>query len=83
MVQDNTKEAKITKGNRISSIWIIPIIALGIGLWMLFQYINNQGPEITLKLTNAAGIEAGKTKIKSRNVDVGVITEIELSENYD
>lgn len=67
----------------ISRVWIIPLIAFAIGVWMLFQYISSRGPEITLILPDATGIEAGKTEIKSRNVKVGTITEVELSENYD
>ena len=50
---------------------------------MLFQYINSTGPEITLKLPTAEGIEVGKTEIKALNVKVGVITDVKLSEDYD
>ncbi|GEA60748.1 paraquat-inducible protein B [Vibrio comitans NBRC 102076] len=64
-------------------MWIIPLIAFAMGMWMLFQYVNSRGPEVTLMLPDAAGIEAGKTAIKARNVKVGTITEIELSENYE
>mgnify|MGYP006239255539 FL=1 len=50
---------------------------------MLFQYFNNRGPEITLILPDASGIEAGKTAIKSKNVHVGTITDVALSEDYE
>ncbi|KFK57260.1 paraquat-inducible protein B, partial [Vibrio vulnificus] len=63
--------------------WIIPILALGIGLWMLFQHLNSTGPKIYRKLPTADGLEVGKTQIKALNVNVGVITDIALSENYD
>ncbi|MBJ6934416.1 MCE family protein, partial [Vibrio cholerae] len=41
------------------------------------------GPKITLILPTADGLEVGKTQIKALNVNVGVITEIKLSEDYD
>ncbi|EKO3536451.1 intermembrane transport protein PqiB [Vibrio fluvialis] len=75
--------AQIKQQKQISAIWIIPILALAMGAWMLFQYVNSSGPIIVLQLPTADGIEAGKTEIRALNVKVGVITEITLSENYD
>ncbi|KDO13492.1 hypothetical protein DP83_18565, partial [Vibrio metoecus] len=75
--------AEITAQKQLSAIWIIPILALAMGLWMLFQYVNSTGPKITLILPTADGLEVGKTQIKALNVNVGVITDITLSENYD
>ncbi|MEH0388412.1 intermembrane transport protein PqiB [Vibrio mimicus] len=75
--------ADVTSQKQLSAIWIIPILALAMGLWMLFQYVNSTGPKITLILPTADGLEVGKTQIKALNVNVGVITDITLSENYD
>ena len=38
-----------------------------------FYHYSHQGPEVTLITANAEGIEGGKTTIKSRSVDVGVV----------
>ena len=76
-------EANIKKQTQISAIWIVPIVALVIALWMLFQFINNKGPEITIIMPTAEGINIGKTEIKSLNVKVGIVTDITLSEDYD
>ncbi|MBE5159989.1 intermembrane transport protein PqiB [Vibrio parahaemolyticus] len=75
--------AEITSQKQLSAIWIIPILALAMGIWMVFQYINSNGPKITLILPTADGLEVGKTQIKALNVNVGVITDIKLSEGYD
>ena len=56
--------AKIKKLQRLSPIWLIPIVAASIGLWMVVTTLHNQGPLITLELDNAEGIEPGKTPIK-------------------
>lgn len=75
--------ADITSQKQLSAIWIIPILAIAMGIWMVFQYINSNGPKITLILPTADGLEVGKTQIKALNVNVGVITDIKLSEGYD
>lgn len=83
MSEEINHSAKISQQKQLSSVWIIPILALGIGLWMLFQHLNSTGPKIYLKLPTADGLEVGKTQIKALNVNVGVITDIALSESYD
>lgn len=83
MSDENNATAQIKPQKQVSAIWIIPILALAMGAWMLFQYIDSTGPEITLKLPTAEGIEVGKTEIKALNVKVGVITDVKLSEDYD
>lgn len=75
--------AEITSQKQLSAIWIIPILALAMGMWMLFQYVNSTGPKVTLILPTADGLEVGKTQIKALNVNVGVISEIKLSKRYD
>ncbi len=74
--------AEITAQKQLYAIWIIPILALAMGLWMLFQYVNSTGPKITLILPTADGLEVGKPKLKPL-MSMFVITELQLSEDYD
>nr|WP_272902959.1 intermembrane transport protein PqiB [Xenorhabdus sp. Sc-CR9] len=73
--------ARISKLKSWSPVWIIPVITVLIGAWILFYHFSHQGPEVILMTSNAEGIEAGKTKIKSRSVDVGVVETVSLSDN--
>ncbi|MDW1892914.1 paraquat-inducible protein B, partial [Vibrio sp. Vb1574] len=57
MSDENNVTAQIKPQKQISAIWIVPILALAMGAWMLFQYINSTGPQITLQLPTADGIE--------------------------
>lgn len=82
MSNQQPNQAKVQTLKQVSAIWIVPIVALAIGIWMFVQYLNNKGPEITIRLPNASGIEVGKTAIKSLNVKVGTVTNIQLSEDY-
>ena len=75
------EEALIKPIRTVSKIWLVPIIAFFIGLWMVYYQWNNQGPLITIKFKTATGLEAGKTKIKTRNVNIGLVKNIELSDD--
>lgn len=66
-----------------NSIWLVPLIAILVASWMLYQNWASQGPVITLIAPNAEGLEAGQTKLKARNVDVGRVIDIRLSEDYE
>ncbi|WP_312229077.1 intermembrane transport protein PqiB [Pseudescherichia sp.] len=74
-------EAKVQKVKNWSPVWIFPIITALIGAWILFYHYSHQGPEVTLITTNAEGIEAGKTTIKSRSIDVGVVESATLTDD--
>ncbi|KPH94649.1 mammalian cell entry protein [Pseudoalteromonas porphyrae] len=71
--------ANIKKEPTISGIWIIPIIALLVGAWMLYQYQASKGATIYISMPQAEGIVAGKTEIKVRSVKIGHIDHVRLS----
>src|SRR5271155_884563 len=70
------------KHARISLVWIIPILAAVVGVWVAVTRIMREGPKITIIFSSAEGLEAGKTKIHYKGVDVGTITAIRLSEDH-
>jgi paraquat-inducible protein B len=67
---------------RISVVWVIPIVAVVIGAWVAVTRIESEGPRISLVFSSAEGLEAGKTKIQYRGVEVGTITNIRLSDDH-
>lgn len=73
--------AQIEKIKRWSPVWIVPIVTALIGAWIIFYHFSHQGPEVTLITTNAEGLVGGKTAIKSRSVDVGMVESVTLSDN--
>jgi paraquat-inducible protein B len=70
------------KRRRISVVWIIPILAAVIALGIAIQRAMNEGPTITIAFKAAEGIEAGKTFIKYKDVTIGQVTAVQLSEDY-
>ena len=63
-----------------SLVWLIPVITLIIGGWLIVKTLSEKGPQVTISFKTAEGIEAGKTKIKYKNVDIGVVDAISQKE---
>src|SRR5262249_2928757 len=54
-------------------VWLIPIVAALVGGWIVVKGILDKGPTITISFKTAEGLEAGKTKVKFRSLDVGEV----------
>lgn len=67
----------------VSLVWIVPIVAAAVGAWVAFTEILGEGPEITIVLSTAEGLEAGKSTIQYNGVQVGKLTEIRLSDDHE
>lgn len=68
----------ITRNRGWSPLWLLPAAALIGGLWMVIQTYLAAGPTIYIDFETADGIEAGKTKVKMLNVDVGLVETVAL-----
>jgi len=79
----NETEASVKRRRRIAPIWLVPIVAVLLGLWMVVYTYRSQGPEISIVFSTAEGIEAGKTKIKARSVEVGLVEDVVLGEDLE
>ncbi|MGI8435299.1 MAG: intermembrane transport protein PqiB [Chthoniobacterales bacterium] len=65
---------------RFSPIWVIPVLAALLGVWLGLRYYAARGPEITVHFETAEGVVAGKTEIMCRSVKVGTVQKIALTE---
>jgi len=70
------------KKMRFSVVWIIPLIAAIVAIGIAVQRILTEGPTITIVFKNAEGIEAGKTFVKYKDVDIGEVTKVTLSKDF-
>jgi paraquat-inducible protein B len=66
---------------RWNIVWVIPILAVLIGGWLVFQNISSRGPEVRVSFETADGIAAGKTEVRCRSVRVGFVSDVVLSED--
>jgi paraquat-inducible protein B len=78
---EDIPDAVVTEKRGFSMVWLIPIVAAVVGAWLAVTTIMEQGPEITITFETAGGLEAGKTKIKYRDVEVGLVESLKISED--
>jgi paraquat-inducible protein B len=76
-------EAVVEERGRISVVWVIPVVALLVGAWLAFVAISQRGPTVTISFESAEGLEAGKTQIKFKDVEIGSVESIEVSADLE
>ena len=62
-----------------SWVWLVPIGAVAIVIWLAWRALSDRGPAITISFRNVDGLQAGQTKIQHRNVDLGTVESLELT----
>jgi paraquat-inducible protein B len=76
-------EARVRGGLKFSKVWLVPIVALVIGLWMTYSHYAGQGPIIEITFVSGEGIQAGTTKVRRKNVEIGAVLDLRLSEDAE
>ena len=67
--------------HRLSAVWIVPVVAMLLGLWLVIDAYRRQGPEVVIEFPTAEGLEEDTTPVKVRNVEIGVVGDIRLTED--
>ncbi|MDO4776496.1 MAG: MlaD family protein [Cardiobacteriaceae bacterium] len=67
--------------NGYGLLWLLPLLALAIGLYLAYQRLNDTGERIQLTFRTAEGLQAGKTKVRYKEVDVGTVTDVHLADD--
>lgn len=82
--RDDLPEAVPVPGrrSRFSAVWIIPLVAALVAVGIAVQSYLSKGPTITVVFKSAEGIEAGKTVVKYKEIDVGHVSAVTLSPDY-
>ncbi|WP_427927613.1 intermembrane transport protein PqiB [Acinetobacter guillouiae] len=76
-------EPEKNKGRwRPSLIWLIPFIALLIGLSLAVKAVLDTGPTINVAFRTAEGLVAGKTTVRFKQVDIGLVRQIDLADDH-
>ncbi len=81
MSEHDTPEVSLKAG--ISIVWLIPLVTAIVGIWLVARTVLEQVPTATITFKTAQGIEAGKTRIKYKSVDIGIIEEIQFGPDFE
>src|ERR1700754_2860888 len=76
--RDEEPRARV-RAQPFSWVWLVPIGAAAIVVWLAWRNLSDRGPAITISFRNVDGLQAGQTKIQHRNVDLGTVESLELT----
>jgi len=68
---------------RWNTVWVVPVIAVLVGMWMIWQHVRSHGPVANVSFETADGIMAGKTEVRCRSVRVGFVKSVDLAEDLN
>ena len=74
-------KVQVLKQRTPSLVWLFPLVAAVIVAWLVFTTFASTGPKVQIVFKTAEGLEAGKTAIKYKDVEVGLVKEIRISED--
>ena len=75
-------QPEIKKDLGVSLVWLIPLITALIGGWLVVKTLSEKGPRIEISFKTAEGIETGKTKVKFKEIEIGVVSRVAFSNDF-
>ena len=70
-----------TRRFSVSLVWIVPIVAVLVGISLVVHSWMQEGPTITVTFKTGSGLTANKTEVKYRNVVIGHVSDVKLSDD--
>src|SRR5438552_14358711 len=71
--------ATTRRSRRISIIWVIPLVAVGIGAWLAWDTLSKEGPTIKITFEGGEGLQAGQSQLKYKDIVFGTVKSLALS----
>src|SRR3954447_9912955 len=76
------QEPAVERGRRrFSVVWLVPLVAAAIAIWLAVATLREQGPTVSIVFKTAEGLEAGKTKVRYKGIEVGTVQDLRLSDD--
>lgn len=71
----------VKKKKSISPVWILPLIAIVIGAWLITKSVQDAGFDITLRMNDANGLVPGKTQVMYKGIPVGMVKKLTVTQD--
>lgn len=75
-------DAVARRRRRFSLVWLIPIVAGGIAVYLIFTTLTDRGPLITITFNTGTGIAAQQTEVKHKDVALGMVEDVHLAKDF-
>lgn len=70
-----------TLWGRLPLVWILPAVVVLVGGFVVIREKLNQGTSIEIRFANAEGLEANKTRVRYKDVEIGEVTDTRVSDD--
>lgn len=77
--EPSSSRAVVRRSRTLNPVWLVPIIALALAGWLVWEHYRSQGTMAYLRFETAIGIDSGKTEVRCRSVRVGIVENVELA----
>ena len=82
MTGEELPKARIRRRRLFRLVWVVPILALAVAVYLVWAHMRSLGPEIALRFSDASGLRVGQTQVIYRGVSIGEVSRIELSDDH-
>ncbi len=72
----------VSKKQHIAPIWLLPIVALLVGVWLVWRSLLDVGPVITVEFESGEGIVANQTQVQYKGIPLGVVKTLVSKEDF-
>lgn len=79
--QTITRPVVTRRKHRLSWIWLVPIVAALAASSLILRTWFEAGPQITISFESAEGLEVGQTQVRYKEVNIGTVSSIKLSDD--
>jgi paraquat-inducible protein B len=75
---DGSHPSAIEGKRRFSFVWLVPIVAAALVIYLGYTTLSRRGPEITLHFQTADGLAEQQTLLKYKSVPLGTVEDVDL-----
>src|SRR5215467_10104817 len=71
--------SRVRRSRRISIIWLVPLVAVAIGVWLAYDTWSKQGPTIKVTFDSGEGLQPGQSQLKYKDIVFGTVKSLTLA----
>jgi paraquat-inducible protein B len=79
MTADEMPRARVRRRRLVRMVWVVPLVAVAVAAWLVYQRIQDVGPEIVVTFEDGAALRVGQTPLRYRGVQIGEVSGVKLS----
>ena len=81
MTGEETPKARVRRRRVFRLVWIVPAMAIAVAAYLLWQRMQEYGPEVRVTFADGGGLRVGQTPVRYRGVQVGEVIGVALSQD--